>query len=309
MSILVTGGSGLLGNAIKECIAPNSSSEWVFLSSKDGNLLELEETESIFKKYKPRYVIHLAAYVGGLYRNLNHNKLMFENNLVMNLNVVRCCHKYNVQRAIFCLSTCIFPDDTSYPINEDMLHSGPPHNSNYGYAYSKRMLQIQCQIYNETYNREYICVVPTNIYGKFDNFSLTDGHVIPSLIHQCYLAKKNNTQFIVKGSGRPIRQFIYSIDLAKAIIGILFDYEKTDSLIISPKGEISIYNLAMLIAEVFNYKDEIVFDRTFADGQYKKTVSNKKFISRFSNFKFTKIDVGMSETIKWFEENYDIARK
>ena len=103
---------------------------------------------------------------------------MFENNLTINMNVVKCCHKYNVQRAIFCLSTCIFPDKVSYPITEDMLHEGPPHNSNYGYAYSKRMLQIQCQIYNQDYNREYICVIPTNIYGEHDNFSLMDAHVI-----------------------------------------------------------------------------------------------------------------------------------
>ena len=112
------------------------------------------------------------------------------------------------------LSTCIFPDKTNYPINEKMLHDGPPHKSNEEYAYAKRILQIHCNAYNKQYNRNYICVIPTNIYGKFDNFSIDHGHVIPSLIHKAYLAKKNNITLIVNGTGTALRQFIYSEDLA-----------------------------------------------------------------------------------------------
>ena len=120
-----------------------------FLSSKDGDLTNYNETKNIFNKHKPDYVIHLAAYVGGLFRNMNNITDMIEKNLLINLNVLKCCHEFKVKKVINCLSTCIFPDKTTYPINESMLHNGPPHNSNYGYA--KRMLEIQSRAYNESF--------------------------------------------------------------------------------------------------------------------------------------------------------------
>ena len=107
-----------------------------------------------------------------------------------------------------------------------MLHDGAPHESNYPYAYAKRLLEITSRAYNENYPNgcKFICVIPTNIYGEHDNFSLEDGHVIPSLIHRCYLAKKDNKSFVIKGTGKPLRQFIYSKDLAKLILWVMENY-------------------------------------------------------------------------------------
>ena len=205
----------------------------IFLSSKDGDLCDLEKTKLLFEKHKPTYVIHLAACVGGLFKNMNEKVKMFENNVLINFNVIKCCHDFKVKKLISCLSTCIFPDNTTYPINEKMLHNGPPHSSNDAYAYAKRMLEIHCKTYQEKYNDNFICVIPTNIYGPNDNFNLQDAHVIPALIHKCFLAKKENKPFIVYGSGKPLRQFIYSEDLADLFMWTLENYNKKDSLILS----------------------------------------------------------------------------
>jgi GDP-L-fucose synthase len=121
---------------------------------------------------------------------MNNKVEMLEKNLIINYNVVKCSHDYGIEKFIACLSTCIFPDNTTYPIKETTLHDGAPHDSNYAYAYAKRMLEIHCRTYREQFGDNFICVIPTNVYGPNDNFYLENGHVIPSLIHKCYLAKK-----------------------------------------------------------------------------------------------------------------------
>ena len=309
-TILVTGGSGLIGSALKK-ISNSYPYKFIFTNSSDADLTNQSETNIIFNLYKPDYVIHLAANVGGLFKNMNHKVDMFEKNLMINYNVVKSCYIYNVKKTINCLSTCIFPNKTTYPINEEMLHNGPPHNSNDTYAYAKRMLDIQCNAYNNEKNTNFICVIPTNVYGEHDNYSLTDGHVIPALIHKCYNAKKTNEDFTVKGSGKPLRQFIYSEDLAKLFMWTLENYNKKTPLILSvrEKDEISIENVARLIAREFDYEDRIKFDTSFSDGQFKKTADNTKLMNHIGDFQFTPIGEGIKNSVKWFNENYYKARK
>jgi GDP-L-fucose synthase len=218
-TILVTGGSGLVGNAIKrytKTVNPTQQQEckYIFASSKDCNLELKQSTLDYFNKIKPDYVIHLAAKVGGLYMNMTYPVDMIESNLLINHNVLYASNETNVEKCMCILSTCIFPDKTTYPIDEDMLHDGPPHQSNAGYAYVKRLLDSQCEAYRTQYKRDYWCVIPCNIYGESDNYHLENAHVIPALIHKCYLAKQNNEKFVVRGTGVPLRQFIYSLDLA-----------------------------------------------------------------------------------------------
>ena len=130
-----------------------------------------------------------------------------------------------VAKLVSCLSTCIFPDKTTYPIDETMLHTGPPHSSNAGYAYAKRMIDVLNRCYNEEYGCQFTSVIPTNIYGPHDNFNLEDSHVIPGLIHKACIAKDAGADFVVWGSGTPLRQFIYSNDLAKLMIWTLRSYD------------------------------------------------------------------------------------
>ena len=211
VEIMVTGGTGLFGKAIEKISKTEKYKKHniTFLSSKDGDLSNYEETKSIFEKIKPTHVIHLAAMVGGLFKNMKYKGDFYMKNTQINNNIIECCKLYKIEKLISCLSTCIFPDKTSYPIDETMIHNGPPHSSNEGYAYAKRMIDVLNRCYKEQYNCNFTSIIPTNIYGPNDNFNIEDGHVIPGLINKCYHAKKRNTEFVIWGSGKPLRQFIY----------------------------------------------------------------------------------------------------
>ncbi len=306
MKIVVTGGSGLVGNALHR----NLSSEVSYISSADYDLTKMEDAKRMFETHAPTHVIHLAACVGGLYKNMTQKVKMLEDNLLINFNVVKCCHDYGVEKLVACLSTCIFPNKTTYPIDESMLHNGPPHASNDAYAYAKRMLQIHCKTYREMYGDNFVCVIPTNVYGTHDNYSLTDGHVIPALIHQCYLAKQNGTKFVVKGTGAPLRQFIYADDLARLILWSINNYNE-DLLILSvPEcDEVSIGQVARMIAECFDYSEHIEFDTSYSDGQYSKTADNQRLMDHIHEFDFTDIGYGIKTTVAWFMANFENVRK
>ena len=317
-TILVTGGYGLVGMAVQN-IQHNYKYKFIFVNSQMCDLRNLNDTKYLFKTYKPDYVIHLAANVGGLYKNMNQKTEMFEDNLLINLNVIKCCHLYKVKKCVSVLSTCVFPDKVNYPIQESSLHDGPPHFSNEGYAYAKRMLEVHSRLYNEQYGDNFICVIPTNIYGPHDNFSLVDGHVIPSLINRCYKAKLNNEPFVIKGSGSPLRQFIYSEDLAKLIMIILEKYNTCHKiqkeniiLSVSEKDEISIKEVAEIIAHEHSHTN-IEFDTVSSDGQYKKTADNTNLVSFIEkeniDFKFTSIKEGIKKTVEWFLQNYKNIRE
>ena len=308
--LLITGGNGLVGSALKKVIN-NDLYETKFLSSKECNLLNYDSTYQLFENFKPNYVIHLAASVGGLFKNMNFKVNMLEDNLLINFNVLKCSHLFKVEKLINCLSTCIFPDKTKYPINENMLHDGPPHTSNDAYAYAKRLLEIHSKAYQEQYNDNFVCVIPTNIYGDHDNYSLEDGHVIPSLIHKCYLSKKNGEDFVIRGTGKPLRQFIHSLDLGRLLLWTLEEYKEKKSIILSvgPEEEISIGEIGRLIAKNFDYEERLVFDDSYSDGQYKKTADNSLLKSYLPDYKFINMEEGLKDTIKWFIENYENVRK
>jgi GDP-L-fucose synthase len=130
-------------------------------------------------------------------------------------------------------STCVFPDKIAYPITEDQIHDGPPHSSNEGYAYAKRMVEVLSRCYNEQHGRNYITVVPTNVFGPYDNYSIEDGHVAPGLMHKCYLAKQNGTDLTIWGSGKPLRQFIFSRDLAELVVWSTLEYKVSASVFVA----------------------------------------------------------------------------
>ncbi|KAL9558004.1 hypothetical protein MBANPS3_001104 [Mucor bainieri] len=317
--ILVTGGSGLVGEAVKWVIENDKSERygkkenetWIFLSSKDGDLRKEGDVKAIFEKYKPTHVIHLAAMVGGLFKNMKYKLDFLRENMLMNDNILWQSKEYNVKKVVSCLSTCIFPDKTTYPIDETMVHNGPPHESNFGYAHGKRMIDVYNHAYHEQFGCHFTSVIPTNIFGPHDNYELEGSHVLPGLTHKCYLAKKNNTPFVVWGSGKPLRQFIYSRDLAKLFIWTLREYEEIDPIILSvgEKDEVSIKDVADSIVKAMDFQGEYAFDSTKADGQYKKTASNDKLMKYIPDFEFTPFDVAIKESVEWFVENYDTLRK
>eukprot|EP00730_Choanoeca_flexa_P016506 TRINITY_DN7814_c0_g1_i2.p1 TRINITY_DN7814_c0_g1~~TRINITY_DN7814_c0_g1_i2.p1 ORF type:complete len:339 (+),score=70.56 TRINITY_DN7814_c0_g1_i2:23-1018(+) len=313
--IIVTGGSGLVGKGIEAALAKGEARDnekWVFLSSKDGDLSDRAATDAIFAKHKPTHVIHLAAMVGGLFKNMKYNLDFLRINMLINDNVLACAHAHNVEKVVSCLSTCIFPDKTSYPIDETMVHNGPPHDSNFGYSYAKRMVDVYNRGYHSQHGCQFTSVVPTNIYGPHDNFNIEGGHVIPGLIHKVYKAKQSGEKLSCWGSGTPLRQFVFSEDLGRLMIWTLREYPEIDPIILSvdEEAEVSIRDVVYKVADAAGFeRDQIEFDTSKADGQFKKTASNKKLRKYLPDFKFTPIEDGIKQSVDWFFANYDKARK
>ena len=301
--IIVTGSSGLIGKALLDEYVSNLEIKeiWKFLTSEDGDLTKEIDVYKIFEKYQPTCIVHLAANVGGLYKNMYQKAEMFEDNIIMNTLLFKYARKYKVKKIISILSTCIFPDGVQ-PLTEDKLHLGPPHYSNEGYAYAKRMMEVHGRILNES-GIQTIQLVPTNIFGPYDNFNIDNAHVIPALIHNCYLSKQSNKSFIVKGSGKPLRQFIYNKDLAKMIMWNMYHNKKSGMYICSPPSnqEISIGDVARQIAKCMEYENKLTFDVQYSDGQYKKTVEPNNI---YNNFEYTDFSKALQYTVEWFIENY-----
>jgi GDP-L-fucose synthase len=311
--VLVTGGSGLVGRGIRAAWDKEmrDDEEFHWCSSKDADLTCKESTRKMFERIKPTHVIHLAAKVGGLYGNMKANLEFFQINMSINDNVLSLAHEFNVQKVVSCLSTCIFPDKTTYPINEEMVHNGPPHTSNYGYSYAKRMIDVMNRGYNQQHGRKFTSVVPTNVFGAHDNFNLEESHVIPGLVHKLYTCTTTNTPFTVWGTGNARRQFIWSEDLGRLFLWVLREYEETEPIILSVSGEeeLSIKEAAQAVAKAYGFEGEWIYDTTRSDGQYKKTASNDKLRQYLPDFKFTPFDEAIQHTVDWFKANHETVRK
>lgn len=300
--ILVTGGSGLVGSQFigEKYIKPRSS---------EFDLIDPKQVDLMLKHKNIESIIHCAAKVGGLGGNMKYKGEFFYQNIMMNTNIIESARVNDIKNLVVFLSTCVFPDNIDYPLTESKIHLGPPHFSNDAYAYSKRMADIQVRSYREQYGLNYKCVIPTNIYGINDNFNLENGHVIPSLIHKCYLSKSNNTDFEVWGSGEPLREFIYNKDVAELSEWVLENYNESEPIILSTSEEISIKDVVYMIVELMDFKGKVIFNRSKPDGQFRKPSDNSKIKKYLPDFKFTPIYDGLKETIDWFVENYNIIRK
>lgn len=227
----------------------------------------------------------------------------------MNTNVIHYAKEFNVKKLIAFLSTCVFPDDIEYPLIEEKIHFGPPHHSNDAYAYSKRMSDIQIKSYNQQYGTKYFCVIPTNVYGPKDNYNLENGHVLPAIIHKCYLSIKYDTILELWGDGKSLREFIFSRDVSNICDRLLNEYNKTEPIILSNSEEISIKEVANLVTKIMGYKKEIRWDKTKPSGQFRKPSDNTKLKKILKDFKFTNIEDGLNETIDFFVKNYENIKK
>ena len=299
--ILVTGGHGLVGSEF-------ISEQYFKPTSKDYDLRKREDTNRLMIKQFDS-VIHCAAKVGGVGGNINYKGEFFYDNIMMNTNVIEGSRLSKVKNLVAFLSTCVFPDQVEYPLTEKKIHLGPPHFSNDAYAYAKRMTDIQIRSYKEQYGLNYKSVIPCNIYGPNDNYDIVNGHVLPSLIHKCYLARENKTPLTIWGSGKPLREFIFSKDVVKLTEWVLYNYNENEPIILSTSEEISIGDVVYMIVEIMNFKGEIIFDSSKPDGQFRKPSDNSKIKNYLPDFKFTPLYEGLKETIEYFEKNYTIIRK
>jgi GDP-L-fucose synthase len=299
--ILVTGGKGLVGSEF-------IGDQYFKPSSKEYDLTDKDQTYRLMLKNFDG-IIHCAAKVGGIGGNMNYKGEFFYDNIMMNTNIIEGARLSKVKNLVAFLSTCVFPDNIDYPLNEKKIHLGPPHYSNDAYAYSKRMVDVQIRAYKEQYGLNYKSVIPSNIFGPNDNYDIINGHVIPSLIHKCYLARENKTPLTIWGSGKPLREFIYSKDVAKLTEWVLYNYNETEPIILSTSEEISIRDVVDMIVEIMNFKNNVIFDDSKSDGQFRKPSDNHKIKKYLPNFKFTPLYDGLKETIEYFEINYNLLRK
>jgi GDP-L-fucose synthase len=295
--ILVTGGGGLIGRCFE-------GPEYFKISSSPFDLRNKGDVEDAFYMGNPKGVIHCAAKVGGVLGNMKYKGEFFYDNIMINTNVIEQARRSGVQKLIAFLSTCVFPDDVEYPLSPEKIHLGKPHTSNDAYAYAKRMSDIQIRAYREQYNLNYFSVIPTNIYGPGDYYNLENGHVVPTLIHKFYLAKLMNTPVQIWGSGKSLREFIYSEDVAKLTRMLYDDYQGSEPVILSTSSEISIMDLVDVIKEAFNFRGEIKFDTSKPDGQFRKPSDNSVIKSLYPDFKFTGIEEGIKKSVEWFTNNY-----
>ena len=303
MKATVFGGFGLLGHEII-CERPQQTE--IYAPTSYGLNLELHQAISSNNDIW----INCAAKVGGVKANTDHVADFYNCNSLISNNVFQGAKKCNVKKLVSILSTCIYPDvaHVSYPLTEDQLHNGPPHDSNFGYAYAKRMVDVQSRAYRQQYNCDYITVSPNNLYGFQDNFDLNSGHVIPSLIRKFYEAKRDGTDVTLWGDGTPLREFTFARDAAKIIWWLAKNYNDLTPVNIGCTEEISIKDLAFLISEKIGFKGNIKFDTTKPNGQHRKPSSNKKLRDLGCNIVYTPLTQGLIETIEFFEKNYSSLR-
>jgi len=299
MNTLVTGGRGLVGSSIDSKFKPTR------------NEVDIMELDSIIEYIGVNHIdsiVHCAAKVGGIKANSEHLGEFYYENMMMNTNVLEAARIAGVKKVVSFLSTCVFPDDAIYPLTPCQIHLGEPHPSNYAYAYAKRMLEVQSRAYRDQYGCNFVTVIPCNIYGPHDNYNLDSGHVIPSLIHKCYIAKQNNTDFEIWGTGKPYREFIYSKDVGYITQWVLENYNDAEPLIVSPDEEVCISVVAQEIAWKMGFEGNITYNQKM-DGQFRKPSNNMTLKALLPDYKFVPLEFGLKKSIDWFVENYEDARK
>ena len=312
--ILVTGGTGMVGKHLKQLMLDdkelvehyianqfhrltNKIPNVKFIGSNDCDLRDGNAVDALFAEYRPQRVIHLAAKVGGIQANINSPADFYEDNVLMNTNLLKASKKHNVKRFTGMLSTCIYPNIVpKYPMTEEDLFVGPPAKTNLSYAYAKRVMAVHINAYNTQHNTKYNYLVSPNLYSEHDNFEHGEKmHFVTALlkkIQQADINKKKNIELL--GTGKPLRQFMYAKDLAVAIINMV-ENDITESFNVAPKFNYSIDEMAKMSIKSLGKKLEVKYPDPSLDGQYRKDVSSAKMLSLMPNFKFTSFKDGIKK--------------
>jgi GDP-L-fucose synthase len=285
--VLVTGGSGLIGTYLKNEI-PNA----IYVCSKDYDLTNQIEVESMFIKYKPDIVIHLAAKVGGIMDNINHPVTHLDDNLLINTLVLKYAHKYEVSRFISILSCVMYSKEYSgLPFKEESIHEGTPHESIFSYATVKRVMATQIDNYNKEYGTKYNYLIPCNLYGPKDK----DDKIIPVMINKIIDAKNSKDFITLFGDGTPVRQFMHSKDVAK-IIKKVIDENIFESFNIAPDDVFTIDEVARIVLDVADANHlEIKYDETKPNGQIRRDIDVTRFKKIIPNYDFISLKDGIKD--------------
>lgn len=305
--ILVTGGSGFLGTHVCN-VLKNKGLNFISLSSSDVDLRDFEKTLLYLKKIRPKYLIHLAGYVGGIKVNKEKPVDFYLNNILMNTNTIEAARIAGVQKIIVAGAGCGYPEKAKLPIKEEYFWDGFPQKESSPYSLAKRMLLVQSDAYWRQYKLPIIVCVPGNIYGEYDNFNLNNSHVIPALIRKFYESSINNEHVSVWGTGKSKRDFIYAGDVALGMVKCL-DIDYPNVLNLASSVSISIRQIVDILIKISDFGAVIKWDTSMPEGQIDRRfcINNAKQLINFEAE--TSIEKGLELTYRWFELNSNKARK
>ena len=275
--IYVAGYYGMVGSAIVRNLQKEGYSHILGHSSEELNLLRQQDVEDFFRIARPEYVFVAAARVGGIYANNTYPADFIYNNLQIQNNLIHSAYVYHVKKLLFLGSSCIYPKFAEQPIKEEYLLSSKLEPTNEAYAVAKIAGVKMCEFYNKQYHTNFIPVMPTNLYGIGDNYNAMNAHVIPALIRRIHEAKfAHRSEVIIWGTGKPLREFLFTDDLADACIFLMNTYTSNDLINIGSGIEVSILEIANMIKDVIGFEGQLVFDDTKPDGTPRKLLDTSK---------------------------------
>jgi GDP-L-fucose synthase len=299
--VVVTGGVGFLGNFVIEKLKEHDVTDIFIPKIEEYDLVQPEAIDRLFKYAKPDIIIHLAAHVGGIGANREHPAEFFYDNLMMGVQLIHQAWKHNVQKVVAIGTVCAYPKFTPVPFKEEDLWNGYPEETNAPYGLAKKMLLVQAQAYRQQYGFNTIFLLPVNLYGPGDNFNLDTSHVIPALIRKCIEAQeKEEKELVVWGDGSPTREFIYVEDAAEAIVSATEKYDGPEPVNIGSGYEISIKDLAELIARLTGFTGKIAWDTTKPNGQPRRGLDTSRAEKYFGFRARVSFEEGLKRTIKWY---------
>ncbi|MFD2612379.1 GDP-L-fucose synthase family protein [Paenibacillus gansuensis] len=305
--ILVTGGSGFLGSHVAELLIKRGESP-IIPRSREYDLRNPSVCMSLLEETRPDMIIHLAASVGGIEANRLYPASFFYDNAVMGIHLMEAARLSKVRKYVTCGTICSYPKYGAIPLKEEELWDGYPEETNAPYGLAKKMLLVQSQAYRDQYGFNSVYLLPVNLYGPRDNFDPVTSHVIPALIRKCLEARKQGLPSItVWGTGQATREFLYVEDAAQAIVLAADNYEGREPLNIGTGREISIRDLAALIAEKTGFKGEIVWDPTKPDGQPRRCLDVTRAKDLLGFTAKTALEEGLQKTIDWYTANTEEA--
>jgi GDP-L-fucose synthase len=307
--IAIFGSTGLAGSNILKKIDQEKYHVYA-PTRKELDLFNREKVLDWFFENRVEYAILAAARVGGIVANSKYPTEFLYENLTIQNNVIMSAFESDVSNFLFLGSSCIYPRECPQPIKEEYLLTGPLEKTNKSYALAKIAGIQMCDSIREQYGKNYFSVMPCNLYGPGDNFDIEASHVIPGMIRKIETARDNNEPTLkLLGTGKPLREFLYIDDLADGIIHILENNKLEYGLINLGSGsEVTIKDLAGIIAHVIDYRGEILFDTEGLDGTPRKVMDNSKINSMGWKPNFS-LETGIAETVKWYWDNKDKIRK
>lgn len=307
--IYVAGHNGLVGSAIVRKLKEAGHKNILTFSHNELDLTKKEETETMFRLYKPSYVFLAAAKVGGIYANNSQSGEYFYENIMIQCNVLEAAKKAGVKKLLFLGSSCIYPKDCPQPIKEEYLMSAPLEQTNSGYATAKIAGIEMCKVYRKQYGSNFISVMPTNLYGPNDNFALMGSHVLPAMIRKFHDAKLAGIKMVeLWGDGTPKREFLHVDDLAEALILLMEEYNSPVHINVGAGEDVPIKFLAKMIADIVGYTGEIYWNLEYPNGTMRKLLDSSK-VKELGWEPKIPLAKGVQDTYKWFIDNYDNLRK